>query len=827
MLLPLRSCRLTIACVCLASLLTLPSALHAVIVHGVVTDTLGAAVPNATVALIENGQTIASAKTAADGSYQLSTSDSGRFYILVAGQSFRQLATQSFFAQSLQSFEQNVMLEPETVRQQIVVTATGTPQPQAQVSASVDLLRQGEFENQADIVDTLRQVPGVMIVQQGQNGSIASVFVRGGNSAANKMLIDGVSAEDIGGGFDLGTVSSTGVSSIEANRGPNSVLYGSDAAAGVFNLSAPRGSTAFPSLLYEGDAGNFHTYRNQVQLGGTHRSFDYYGGFSRLNSSNDLPRDEMHNITSAANLGWTATPATQIRGTARYTVAAVGLPGAFDFYRLSNDAKQSDQDLYASGTIEHQSSESWHNLARYGLARKREQAQYFSLTGEPITIQSPFGPTTNYYGLPVTIKGANGYSATGQAILNYGFPDASSYPYGSDAASNRDQLYVQSDYRFTPHLTGLFGFRFENERGAQREAVFFEDYKLERTNYDYTVQLAGDIKGRLFYTLAGGLQKNQLYGTEADPRVGVTYYPTRPGAGLFHGTKLNFNFAKGVQEPNLFAQFDSLYGQLVQNGEASIAQQYGIHPIGAQRSRSYDGGVEQSLFSQRVVMRATYFHNEFGNQVEFVSAGSLAALGVSPQVQAIINDSLGGADVNTLAFRAQGLESSIEYGIGHDIFLRAGYTYLDAVVQHSFSSDAVAPSINPNLPGVLIGASSPLRGARPFRRPPHTGFASVSYHNQRWAAEMISAFASRSDDSTFLAGSDTNLDNSLLLPNRNLDHGFAKVDLGGSYSVFDWMSIYAQGNNLLNQQHIGPIGYPALPLNYRIGLRFALGHSRH
>ncbi len=249
-------------------------------------------------------------------------------------------------------------------------------------------------------------------------------------------------------------------------------------------------------------------------------------------------------------------------------------------------------------------------------------------------------------------------------------------------------------------MTGLFGFRFENERGAQREAVFFEDYKLERTNYDYTVQLSGDIKGRVFYTLAGGLQKNQLYGTEADPRVGLTYYPIRPGAGLFHGTKLNFNFAKGVQEPNLFAQFDSLYGQLVQNGEASIAQQFGIHPIGAQRSRSYDGGVEQSLFSQRVVARATYFHNEFGNQVEFVSAGSLASIGVSPQVQAIINDSLGGADVNTLAFRAQGLESSVEYGIGHDIFVRAGYTYLDAVVQHSFSSDAVAPSMNPNLPGV-------------------------------------------------------------------------------------------------------------------------------
>jgi vitamin B12 transporter len=814
------------SCVLLTLLLSIPLSLGAVIVHGVVTDTLGAPVPNATVALVENGRTVSNGKTGADGSFQLSTSDSGRFYVLVAGATFRQLTTQSFYAASLQSVERNLMLEPEWVRQQVVVTAAGTPQPQAQVSASVDVLRKPDFEDQADLVDPLRQIPGVTVVQQGQIGSITSLFVRGGNSTADKIVVDGVPAEDIGGGFDLGTVSTTGVSSVEVNRGPNSALFGSGAAAGVFSITTPRGSTAFPSLLYEGDAGNFHTYRNEVQLGGTHRSIDYYGGFARLNSSNSLPNDEIHNITSVGNLGWTVTPALQIRGTVRYGVAATGLPGAHDFYGISNEAKQSDQDLYASGTIEHQTSDSWHNLARYGLARKREQAKYFSPVGQPITVETPFGPSTNYYGLPVIIRGANGYLVTGQAILNFGFPDPSSYPYGSDAVSNRDQLYAQSDYKFTSHLTGLAGFRFENERGAQREPVFFEDFKLERTNYEYTAQLGGDIKGRVFYTLAGGLQKNQLFGTEADPRIGLAYYPVRPGPGIFHGTKLIFNFAKGVQEPNLFAQFDSLFGQLEQNGEGAIAKQFNIRPLSAQRSRTYDGGVEQNLFSQRVVLRATYFHNEFGNQIEFVNGGSLGSIGVSPQVQAIIAASLGGADVNTLSFRAQGLESEIEYGIGRDIFLRGGYTYLDAVVQHSFSSDAVSPSTNPNIPGVAIGASSPLRGARPFRRPPHTGFASVSYHQKQWNAELIGSFASSSDDSTFLAGSDTGLGNSLLLPNRNLDHGYAKLDLGGSYQLRSWISIYAQANNLLNQQHIGPIGYPALPLNYRAGLRFALGHSR-
>jgi iron complex outermembrane receptor protein/vitamin B12 transporter len=179
-----------------------------------------------------------------------------------------------------------------------------------------------------------------------------------------------------------------------------------------------------------------------------------------------------------------------------------------------------------------------------------------------------------------------------------------------------------------------------------------------------------------------------------------------------------------------------------------------------------------------------------------------------------------------MAFRAQGLESEVEYGIGKNIFMRGGYTYLDGQVQRSFSSDAVGPSTNPNIPGVLIGNVSPLDGARPFRRPPHTGFASVSYTGKSLTILGTGAFASRSDDSTYLGGEDPFGENTLLLPNRNLDSGYAKLDLGGTFRLTSWLGIYAQLDNLLSQQHIGPIGYPSLPMNYRFGLRFSIGHPR-
>ena len=99
----------------------------------------------------------------------------------------------------------------------------------------------------------------------------------------------------------------------------------------------------------------------------------------------------------------------------------------------------------------------------------------------------------------------------------------------------------------------------------------------------------------------------------------------------------------------------------------------------------------------------------------------------------------------------------------------------------------------------------------------------ATYSNKKLTGVFNAAFASRSDDSDFLAGYDINGGNSLLLPNRNLDYGYAKLDLGGSYQLLTWLGIYAQAENLTNSQHIAPIGYPSLPLSVRGGLKIQWG----
>jgi iron complex outermembrane receptor protein/vitamin B12 transporter len=828
--------RHTLPIVCLLVSSFAPEA-RAAIVHGTVTDPLGAAVSGATVALLQNGKVIANTRSDSAGGFTLSTGSTGRFYVVAGAPSFRQVLTQGFYAGKLDSVQQDVVLEADTVRQNIVVTASGLPTPQAQTGSSVDVLHAADFDNRFTLIDPLRQIPGVSIVGYGQNGSATSIFVRGGNSDANKILIDGVPAEDIGGVFDLGSTSTTGIDSVEVFRGPNSVLYGSDAAAGLFSITTPKGTTPTPSLLYQGSAGNYYTYRNEIQTGGARGKVDYYGAFSRLNSSNDIPATQYHNVSSSLNFGWSPTANTQIRSTARNTTTAIGLPGAYDFYLLPNDGKQSDQDLFVSTLIDNQTSDNWHNIVRYGLARKREQTAQWYAAGIPITtIQFGF-PTLNYYGMPVLIKGANGYQVTGQAQLNSGF---GVYPNSSDSSSNRDQLYAQSDYKLTPHLTMLGAFHYEDERGSYNYPAFGTSQALERPNFDYTAQFAGDFKNRFFYQLGGGVQKNHVYGVQGTPRASVAYYVQRPGAGVFHGTKLNFNFAKGVREPSLSQQFGSLYNVLLgQPGGPQAIEQDGLSQIGAERTRTYDGGFEQSMLNEKMIVRGTYFHNEFGNQIEYIDPYAVPQLlpNLTPAQQqnliALLQNTFG-AYLNSLSFRAQGFESQVQYQPLTHLFVRGGYTYLDAVVQRSFTSDAVSPSFNTGLPGgappsfaaVPIGSISPLVGSRPFRRPPHTGFASVTYTHANVTTTLTSAYASRSDDSTFLGGYDFAAGNSLLLPNRNLDYGYSKVDLGVTYKLSTWLSIFTQTNNLLNQSHIAPIGYPSLPITVQAGVKIAVGgHS--
>jgi iron complex outermembrane receptor protein/vitamin B12 transporter len=170
------------------------------------------------------------------------------------------------------------------------------------------------------------------------------------------------------------------------------------------------------------------------------------------------------------------------------------------------------------------------------------------------------------------------------------------------------------------------------------------------------------------------------------------------------------------------------------------------------------------------------------------------------------------------------VEVETEGKLAEHLFARGGYTFLDAVVQRSFSSDNLSGgsfNTSSDFSTVPIGAFSPLDGARPFRRAPQSGYFALTYSQSRWYGALSGTLVGRRDDSDFL--SDASYGNSLLLPNRNLLAAYQRLQLDGSYRLNHALTMYAHLQNLLSEHYMEAFGYPALPFTFRAGITISLG----
>ena len=794
----------TIALVLVAVFFTTVAAAENGTVRGVVTDPAGAAIPQASVELLQDNKVAATAKADGEGRYQISAS-AGRYRVRAAAPSFATKESALIYVKGRAAAEVNLTLGVGPVAEQVVVSASGIEMPQSQVGASVSVITSDQFQNKLELFEPLRRVPGAQVVEDGQHGNSAFLFLRGGNSNANKVVLDGIPVNDVGGLVNFGTLQTAGIDQLEVLRGPNSVLYGSDALAGVVNLTTKRGSTRVPELAYSFDAGNFNSLHHDASLGGAFHQFDYLAEFARFDTGNSVPNNSFHNATYLSNFGWTPTSSTDVRVTARYITAAVGLPNTIEIFGIPDDSFQRDQDTYIGVTAQNQTTSRWHNLLRYGATRLREQFENPSPTG----IFDGF----NFLGLPVTVHGANGFSTTGQAILDFG----GVFPSTSSTSTRRDSLYLQSDYSFGPRLLALLGFRYENERGFTLAGG--TKNSTQRDNFSYTAEFQGNL-GRAYGTFGVGVEDNDVFGVAATPRVSLAYFLVRPKPeGPWNGTRLTFNYGQGIKEPSVFEETSSLFGLLAAlPGGQQLISQFHVGPIAPERSRSFDFGVEQSAWHGRAKLGVTFFHNQFTNQIEFVSNTALPQLGVPDTVAAATSF---GATVNSADTRALGAETELQLNLGHGFTARAAYTYLDAVLQRSFSSDALFPSTNPAFPNIPIGVFSPLVGDRPFRRAPHSGSFYLGYARNRYSLDLSGYLVSRRNDSTF--ASDSFFGGTMLLPNRNLADAYQKIDLSGSYRLNRYLSFYSIVENLANEHYDDAFGFPALPLTFRSGFRIKVG----
>jgi iron complex outermembrane receptor protein/vitamin B12 transporter len=779
------------------------------VVNGTVVDQLGARVAKATVTLRRDSEQVTQTSSTETGEYSFDMVPAGRYQVEVRADGFEPMLTEAFFVGATGRTLMNIMLSIGPLRQEVVVTAAATEVPASQIGAQVTVVDADTLDRLAkpDLLEALRLVPGAQIVQTGQRGGATSLFVRGGASNFNKVLIDGVPANDIGGGFDFSGVATTGVDRVEVLREANSVLHGTDSLAGVVSILTRRGRSQ-PELAYSIDGGNLGTVRNSIAVGGAVRRFDYFSEYAYFRTDNDLPNNRYTNPTYAGRFGLALGANTDLSATIRRANPRYESPQAVPFFGIPDDSSQDTDFTYVGVAVHSQINDRLQTTIRFASMEQNLTSENPTPTGEPF---DPFGFGANYLGNTVTIRGANGYSVTGRAILDFG----GGFPSLFTAHTTRRLISGKASYRVTSALDVSGGGRFEREEGFTQ----FQSNPLsesERNNGGAFVEGRVSVP-RLFVSGGVGFEHNAVFENAASPRLSVAAYLRQPSAGADIGeTKVILNAGQGIKAPAIFQELSSLFA-LVNPAQAAGL---GVEAIGPERARNFDVGVEQGLLQGQLRVRATFFHNDFDDLIEFVSDTVLPQLGVSPEAAAATGF---GAYVNSQSYRARGLETSADAMIGRRVRAAASYTYLDAKVTESLSGGALAPAINPAFPGIEIGASSPLVGARPFRRPTHSGSLLLSYVQGPAQVTLAGFFSGKQDDSTFL--SDEFFGNSMLLPNKDLNAAYQKVDVSGSYRLHPRMKWYASIENLGGEQYQASAGFPALPRTLRTGVTLTLGGS--
>jgi iron complex outermembrane receptor protein/vitamin B12 transporter len=770
-------------------------------IGGTVVDPLGATVAQAAVVLVHDGQQVATTASGAHGEFTFDAVAEGRYHIEARASGFQPKTTDAVFVGAAGHATVEVALQIGTVEQQVVVTATVGEVPQSQVGASVTVLDAGLIQSlgNTELLEPLRTVPGVAVVQTGARGGASSLFVRGGSSNFTKVLVDGVPANDIGGAFDFADLTTTGVDRVEVLRGSNSVLYGSDALAGVINITTTRGRSHMPAPSVSIDGGNLGTSREEASLGGAVARFDYFGAFSHLQTDNSVPNNAYHNNTFASRFGVILGSNTNLSGTVRHIDTTFGSPNAFDYFGVADDSSQTRKTTYASVAAESQWTNRWSSTARFSVADQ----QYHLVNPAPTGLRSDPSSFASFLGNPVTITGANGYSVSGRAILDFG----GTYPSVFNSSVTRRLFDGNAEFHAAQSLDIAGGVRVENEHGAAGASS-----TTSRNNAGAFVEARASARGFLYVNGGVGFDHNAIFGSAWTPRVSVAAYLRKPSPTEALGdTKVTFNAGKGIKEPNLFQELSSLYDLL----PAATANSLGLQPIGPERSRAVDAGIEQGLAGGHARIRLAYFDNDFTDLIEFLSPSVLPQLGIQPGAVAAAAANFG-AYVNTQSNTSRGVELSGEAAAG-PIKVVASYTYVDATVTKSLSSGVLSPAINPAFPGIQIGAFSPLVGARPFRRPANSGSLVVLYTKGKAQASLAGYFVGKRDDSTFL--SDAFFGNSLLLPNQDMDAAYQKYDVSGSYQLHRLVRAYITIENAFDEKYDAAGGFPSLPRTARVGVR--------
>lgn len=227
----------------------------------------------------------------------------------------------------------------QTAEDEIVVTASGFEQPRSETGQAIDIVDRDRLEQlqSASIAAALQTLPGVSIATRGGLGSQSSAFIRGGSSAQTLVLIDGVRINDLtspNGAFDFGALMTGNIGRVEILRGPNSVIWGSQAIGGVVNVQSIAPVTGFEGRM-GAEYGAYDTKRLNANIAGSSGILAGSIGASFVNSdgisalAGGTERDGYDNLTGNARLKVNLSDKVRFDFRSYYNRATVAYDSAF------------------------------------------------------------------------------------------------------------------------------------------------------------------------------------------------------------------------------------------------------------------------------------------------------------------------------------------------------------------------------------------------------------------------------------------------------------------------------------------------------------------
>lgn len=458
--------------------------------------------------------------------------------------------------------------EPDTV----IVTANRRPVAADRVAASVTVLDKAAIDRAGDlsVADLLLRTPGVTLSRNGGYGTATSLRIRGAESDQTVVVIDGVKLNDpaaAGGGYNFANLLTGDASRIEVLRGPQSILWGSQAIGGVVNVVTPLPTRALEGS-FDVEGGSRETVSGRAAVGGNTgplawrvagQTFTTQGISAIAPEFGGRERDGYTNRSVAGRAVLTVLPGISFEGRGYYSDG-----------RTDIDATTGDNPEYSLNR----------ELVAYG----------------GVNVALFDGRFRNRFAYAYTDTDRDNYNPDRARTQTF------------DSAGRNERLEYQGSLLIAAGIDATFGV--ENEKSRFRSVsppaslatpVPAPARGRAEITSEYAQLNATVVKG---LTLTGGVRHDDhsRFGSKTLFAGGGVY--TAPW-----GTVIRASYSEGFKAPTLYQLFS----------------EYGNTALAPEQANGWEAGAEQRFLQNRLAINGTYFERRSRDLIVFASCTSTSA----------------------------------------------------------------------------------------------------------------------------------------------------------------------------------------------------------